>query len=86
VKYFESLNCFSIKEKDEILLKMNNECIHVQITSTDFDGYKIIFNDYQNGDAPLLILNGLTNLNISFSQKDDLYLLDFHFKIKIISL
>ncbi len=84
MKYFESINCFSIKEKDEILLKMNNECIHVQITSTDFDGYKIIFNDYQNGDAPILILNGLTNQNIAFSQKDDLYLLNFHFKIKII--
>ncbi len=78
MRYYEeksSLNSFSIKNKDRILLKMNsliNPVIHVEITATDFDGYKIIFNNYRIGDAPLLIVNGLLNTNISFSQKDDL--------------
>ena len=64
---------FSIKEKDDRLLKMNceeNPSLHLLILSTDFDGYQIIFNDYRDGDAPLLILNGLKNEHISFSQID----------------
>jgi hypothetical protein len=72
-----SSSCFSIKDKHRTLLRMNDEerpAIHVEVTATDFDGYKVIFGDYKIGDAPLLIVNGLLNKSISFCQKDDVYL------------
>jgi hypothetical protein len=51
----------------------DKECpaIHVEVTATDFDGYKVIFGDYKIGDAPLLIVNALLDKTISFCQKDD---------------
>lgn len=66
-------NCFSIKEKHRTLLRMNDTerpAIHVEVSSTDFDGYKVSFNDYQIGDAPILIVNALTKQEISYAQKD----------------
>ncbi|CAF1173038.1 unnamed protein product [Adineta ricciae] len=65
----------SIKDKHRTLLHMNDEerpALHVEVVSTDFDGFRIIFGDYQNGDAAVLIVNTLLNQPISFQQKDHL--------------
>jgi len=84
VRYSEinsSPTFFSIKEKHQTLLRMNNDdrpAIHVEVSLTEFDGYKVIFGDYKNGDAPILIVNTLLNENIYFSQKEDLYYLYFY--------
>ena len=53
---------------------MNDEevpSIHVEVNMTDIAGHTILFSDYQSGDAPLLIVNTLSNQSISFSQKED---------------
>ena len=52
--------------------------IHVEVSGTDYDGYKVNFGDYQIGDAPVLLVNTLTDKNITFCQKDDLYVERFH--------
>jgi hypothetical protein len=73
--------CFSVKEKHRTLLRMNDlerPALHVEVTATDFDGYKVIFGDYKIGDAPLLIVNSLLKQSISYCQKEDLYLFN-HF-------
>ncbi|CAF3768117.1 unnamed protein product [Adineta steineri] len=65
---------FSINDKHRTLLYMNDEelpAIDVQINITDFDGYRIVFSDYKNGDAPILIVNTLINQSITFNQKGD---------------
>jgi hypothetical protein len=62
---------FMINQKHRTLLRMNDEerpAIYVQVLPTDFDGITIIFNDYQIGDAALLIVNSLINYPISFSE------------------
>jgi hypothetical protein len=71
---------FSVKEKQRILLRMNsmdNPAIHLEVNANDFDGYKLIFGDYQNSDAPLLIVDALINQSICFAQKDHLYIFSF---------
>jgi hypothetical protein len=70
-------SCFSVEDKHRTLLRMNDverPALHVEVTVTDFDGYKVIFEDYKIGDAPLLIVNTLLGQPISFCQKDDLYI------------
>ena len=64
-----SASCFSIKDKHRTLLRMNNiqhPALHVEVTATDYDGYKVIFSDYKIGDASLLIVNSLLNQSIDF--------------------
>ncbi|CAF1065734.1 unnamed protein product [Adineta steineri] len=66
---------FSIKDKHRTLLRMNDQerpALHVEVTINDFDGYKVIFSDYKNGDAPILIVNSLIDQSIAFCQKEDL--------------
>ncbi|CAF0900458.1 unnamed protein product [Adineta steineri] len=66
---------FSMTDKHRTLLRMNDEqrpALHVEVTATDFDGYRIIFGDYKTGDAPILIVNSLINQSITFAQKDHL--------------
>ncbi|CAM4782312.1 unnamed protein product [Rotaria magnacalcarata] len=49
---------FEMNQKHRTLLRMHDEerpAILIEITATDFDGVKIIFEDYKIGDAPLLI-------------------------------
>lgn len=61
----------SLKEKNRRLLKMTNEdnpCLSVEVTSTELDGCQVIFEDGSEGDAPLLLVNGLKNQHIAFSQ------------------
>ncbi|CAF3775950.1 unnamed protein product, partial [Rotaria magnacalcarata] len=65
---------FLINLKHRTLLRMNDEerpAIHVEVTVTDFDGVRIIFEDYRVGDAPILVVNCLKNYPISFCQNDD---------------
>jgi hypothetical protein len=72
---------FSIKEKHQTLLRMDNydrPAIHVGVSLTEFDGYKVIFKDYKIGDAPVLIVNALLDDDITLSQKEDLYYLSFY--------
>ena len=67
---------FTIEDKHRTLLRMDDEqhpALHVEVITTECDGYRIIFGDYQIGDAPLLIVNTLLQQSISFSQQDDLY-------------
>ncbi|CAF1393446.1 unnamed protein product [Rotaria sordida] len=71
-----SASCFSIKDKHRTLLRMDDierPALHVEVTVTDYDGFKINFSDYKIGDAPLLIVNSLLNQSISFCQKEDLH-------------
>ncbi len=88
---YKDKNCssthFSIKEKHQTLLRMDNlslPALHLQVTTNDYDGYKISFEDYQIGDAPILIVNALLNQNISFCQKDDLYVFYSFFLMKFV--
>jgi hypothetical protein len=70
-----SSSCFSIKDKHRTLLRMDDverPALHVEVTSNDFDGYRINFGDYKIGDAPLLIVNSLIKDSITFCQKDDM--------------
>ncbi|CAF4893614.1 unnamed protein product, partial [Rotaria sp. Silwood1] len=72
-----SASCFSIKDKHRTLLRMDDierPALHVEVTVTDYDGFKINFSDYKIGDAPLLIVNSLLNQSISFCQKEDLHI------------
>jgi hypothetical protein len=53
---------------------MNDEqfpAISVQINITDVDGYRIVFSDYKNGDAPILLVNTLIDSSVTFSQSGD---------------
>jgi hypothetical protein len=52
--------------------------IHVEVSLTEFDGYKVIFGDYKIGNAPVLIVNALLNADITLSQKEDLYYFYFY--------
>ncbi len=42
--------------------------IYVEVSATDFDGIRVIFNDYNIADATLLVVNCLKHDPISFSQ------------------
>ncbi|UJR24151.1 hypothetical protein I4U23_027117 [Adineta vaga] len=71
----EKENLFTMKDKHRTLLHMDNEdnpALHLEVVATDFDGFRVIFSDYKNGDAPLLIVNTLINQSISFQQKDQI--------------
>jgi len=64
---------FKINAKHQTLLRMDDDersAIHVEVTATDFNGVRVIFQDYRIGDAPVLIVNGLEK-DLSFSQNDD---------------
>ena len=64
---------FQSNQKHKTLLQMNDDnrpALHVEVSATDFDGVRIIFEDYKLGDAPLLIVNALVDDAISFCQTD----------------
>ena len=66
---------FMINQKHRTLLHMNDDersAIHVEITIDDFDGVRIIFEDYKIGYAPVLIVNNFQTDLISFGQVDDM--------------
>ncbi|CAF4656530.1 unnamed protein product [Rotaria sp. Silwood1] len=66
---------FKTNQKYRTLLRMDDEeqpAIHIDVTATDFDGVKVIFEDYKIGDAPLLIVNLFENDSISFRQSKDI--------------
>ncbi|CAF4454013.1 unnamed protein product [Rotaria socialis] len=64
---------FTIHQKNRTLLRMNDEkhpTILVEISVTDRDGVKVIFNDYNIDDASRLVNRSKDDL-ISFSQVND---------------
>lgn len=66
---------FTINEKHRTLLRMDDNehsAIYVQVSITNFNGVRVIFNDYEIGDTPLLVINRLQNDPISFSQMNHL--------------
>ena len=66
---------FSVNEKSRRLIRWNyieQPGIHVEIIATDSDGYRIIFNDYQLIDVPVLLINCLREQSISFAQQDQM--------------
>ena len=66
---------FKINAKHQTLLRMEDEersAIHVEVTATEFNGVRVIFQDYRIGDAPVLIVNGLDK-ELAFCQADDLF-------------
>ena len=68
---------FKINAKHRTLLRMEDEeqsALHVEVTATDFNGVRVIFQDYQIGDAPVLIVNSLEK-ELNFSQVDDMFVL-----------
>lgn len=77
VRYAENRSAstsFKTNQKYQTLLRMDDEerpAIHIDVTATDFDGVKVIFEDYEIGDAPLLIVNLFENDSISFHQSKD---------------
>ncbi|CAF4930234.1 unnamed protein product, partial [Rotaria sp. Silwood1] len=65
---------FSMNKKHHTLLYMNDDerlVIFVEVIATDFDGVRVIFSDYKQGDAPVLLINHTHDQLISFVQKDD---------------
>jgi hypothetical protein len=67
-------NPFQINQKHRTLLRMEDEerpAIYVEVTATDFDGFRVIFGDYKIGDAPLLVVNCLMGEPISFCQNKE---------------
>ncbi|CAF3896761.1 unnamed protein product, partial [Rotaria magnacalcarata] len=65
---------FSMNKKHQTLLYMNDQdrlAIFVEVMATDFDGVRVIFSDYKQGDAPVLLVNHTDDQLISFVQKDD---------------
>ena len=65
---------FKINEQHRTLLRMNDEqypAIFVEVRATEFDGVRVIFQDYKIGDAPVLIINCLRTDVVSFCQKND---------------
>ncbi len=65
---------FLKNEKHRTLLQMDDEerpAIYVEVTATDFDGVRVIFEDYKIGDAPILVVNCLQKDPISFCQLDN---------------
>ncbi|CAF1212266.1 unnamed protein product [Rotaria magnacalcarata] len=65
---------FKMNQKHRTLLRMDDEehpAIFVEVAATDFDGVKIIFEDYKIGDAPLLIVNCLAKEPVGFCQITD---------------
>ncbi|CAF4497379.1 unnamed protein product [Rotaria socialis] len=65
---------FSMNKKHQTLLYTNDQdrlVIFVEVMATDFDGVRVIFSDYKQGDAPVLLVNHTDDQLISFVQKDD---------------
>jgi hypothetical protein len=65
---------FSMNKKSQTLLYMNDKerpVIFVEVIATDFDGVRVIFSDYKQGDAPVLLVNHTQDQLISFAQKND---------------
>jgi hypothetical protein len=63
-----------VNKKNRTLLRMDDSqspAIFVEVIATEFEGYRIIFQDYQVGDAPVLIVNGLPDENLIFCQADE---------------
>ena len=66
---------FKMNQKHQTLLIMDDEerpALNVEVTATDFDGVKVIFEDYKIGDAPILIVNYLERDTLSFCQSNDM--------------
>jgi hypothetical protein len=52
---------------------MNDEdrpALHVKVTITEFDGIYIVFGAYKIGDAPILLVNCLSNQLVRYSQEN----------------
>ena len=65
---------FLMNKKHQTLLYMNDDerlVIFVEVIATDFDGVRMIFSDYKQGDAPVLLVNHTKNQMITIVQKDD---------------
>ena len=59
-----------MNQKHRTLLRMNDEgcpSIFVEVTATDFDGVRMIFNEYKLGDAPILLVNCLEKQPILYN-------------------
>lgn len=64
---------FKIDQPHRTLLKMNDEqrsALFVEVIESDAKSLRIIFHDYKVGDAPLLVINRLTE-DITLTQTDD---------------
>ena len=71
-----------MNKKHQTLLYMNDNerlLIFVEVLATDFDGVRIIFSDYKQGDAPILLVNHTRDRVISFVQMNATYVNIFYF-------
>ena len=63
---------FQSNQKHQTLLTMSDgdrPALFVEVTATDFEGVRIIFQDYKPGNAPILIVNALDDHDVvSFCQ------------------
>ena len=65
---------FKINQQHQTLLRMNDEqrpAIFVEVRATEFDGVRVIFQDYKIGDASVLIVNCVKTDVVSFCQEND---------------
>jgi hypothetical protein len=65
---------FLMNKKHQTLLYMNDDerlVIFVEVIATDFDGVRVIFSDYKQGDAPVLLVNHTKDQLITVVQKED---------------
>jgi len=63
-----------MNDKHRTLLRVNDEerpALHVEVTATDSDGFRVVFGDYKIGDAPLLLVNCLRNQPLTYRQQED---------------
>jgi hypothetical protein len=66
---------FVMNDKHRTLLRINDEerpALHVEVTATDSDGFRVVFGDYKIGDAPLLLVNCLKNQPLTYCQQEDM--------------
>jgi len=65
---------FFFNKNHRTLLYLNDKghpVIFVEVIATEFNGIRMIFTDYKQGDAPVLIINQTNDQLISFVQKDE---------------
>lgn len=64
---------FPIDHRHQTLLRMDDgdrSALHVEVSFIDSVGVHIVFTDYHLGDAPVLLINCLTNQSIVFGQEE----------------
>lgn len=64
---------FPIDHRQQTLLRMDDRhrsALHVEVSFIDSVGIHIVFSDYHLGDAPVLLINCLTNQSIVFGQDE----------------